>query len=291
MSTWNPINGGVHAMRRRAAARWTAVCVGAVLTGCGAFNPAFLSTFVPGGGAQFATLDNAPGHVVIVFVNNAEVDERLLAFLESPEGGNLSLTEAEKRELRPRIRLRVQVTFTDDDDNDGQLDTLELELIDGSSKLVDQNFDAQATPDLNQNDLNNVVVVCDVAGVRVDVASIEVFVPVELIAFQLVETTTGGGGLTTDFQPRTRTPPRFIPLSGDVVDDDNTVLIQGNIGLRDAPSPVVSPLCGSVIGITLNGVLSVPFLPAGDGVPSFDQDDATTIAQIGGRFEFRVSVQ
>ena len=75
------------------------------------------------------------------------------------------------------------------------------------------------------------------------------------------------------------------------MDDDNNVLIQGNIGLRDAPSPVVSPLCGSVIGITLNGVLSVPFLPAGDGVPSFDQDDATTIAQIGGRFEFRVSVQ
>ena len=156
---------------------------------------------------------------------------------------------------------------------------------------VDQNFDAQATPDLNQNDLNNVVAVCDVAGVRVDLASIEVFVPVELTAFQLVETTTGGGGLTTDFQPRVRTPPRFMALSGDVVDEDNNVVLQGNIGLRDGPSPVVSPLCGSVIGISLDGILSVPFLPEGGGIPSFDQDDPGTIAQIGGRYEFRVSVQ
>ena len=86
MLSWNPIYGGMRAMRRRSAGRWTAVCVGSVLAGCGAFNPAFLSTFFPGGAAQFSTLDNAPGHVVIGFVNNAEVDERLLAYLESPEG-------------------------------------------------------------------------------------------------------------------------------------------------------------------------------------------------------------
>ncbi len=291
MLSWHPIYGGVRALRRRSAGRWTVVCVGSVIAGCGAFNPAFLNTFFPGGAAQFSTLDNAPGHVVIGFVNNAEVDERLLAYLESPDGGNLMLTEAEKQELRPRFRLRVQVLFTGDNDNDGQQDILEIELIDGSAKLVDQNFDAQATPDLNQNDLNNVVVLCDVAGVQVDAASIEVFVPVELTSFQLVETTTPGGGLTTDFQPRVRILPRFIALSGDVVDEDNNVLLQGNVGLRDVPSPVISPLCGSVIGITLDGILSVPFLPEGGGIPSFDQDDAATIAQIGGRFEFRVSIQ
>ena len=81
--------------------------------GCGVFNPAFVNLLDPAGTGQFATLNNAPGHVVIAFVNAAEVDERLLAFLESTEGGNLILTDAEKRALRPRMRLRARVTFAD----------------------------------------------------------------------------------------------------------------------------------------------------------------------------------
>ena len=168
--------------------RWTVVCAVSILAGCGAFNPAFVSLVAPGA-AQ--TLDNAPGHVVIGFVNNAEVDERLLAFMESPEGGNLDLTDAEKAELRPRMRLRIQITFTD-----GSVQT--IDFITGSSNLVDPRFDALASPDLNQNDLGNVVVLCDVASVQLEPGSqIEVFIPVELTAFQLVETTTGGGALPT----------------------------------------------------------------------------------------------
>jgi len=231
------------------------------------------------------TLDNAPGHVVIGFVNNAEVDERLLAFLESPEGGNLDLTEAEKAELRPRMRLRIQITFTD-----GSVQT--IEFITGSSNLVDPRFGALALPDLNQNDLNNVVVRCDVASVQLEPGSqIEVFIPVELTAFQLVEATTGGGDLTTEFQARERTSPQFQPIQVDQVDDDGNTVLQANVGIRDTPTPVFSPLCGSVIVIGVEGVLSVPFLPEGGGIPSFDLDDPLTVAQIGGRYEFRVSVR
>ena len=261
------------------------VCgLGFGLLGCGALNPAFVSLLDPTGTAGFSTLENAPGHVVITVVNNAEIDERLLSFLESTEGGNLQLTEAEKRALRPRLRMRVRVTFTDQTSTD-------IEFVAGSRNLIDQNFSAQAFPDLNQNDLDNAVLVCDVASVQFEPgADIDVFVPVELTGFDLIETTNQAGtviGVT--FEARERRPPAFLPLQVDDVDADGNVLLQRNIGVRDVPSPVNNPRCGSVIAIVVNGVLSVPFF---DGAtPSFDRDDEDTEAQIGGRYEFRVSVQ
>lgn len=253
---------------------------------CGAFNPAFVNLADPSGTGRFASLDRAPGHVVITLVNNAEVDERLLAFLESAEGGNLVLTEAEKRTLRPRMRLRVRVTFTD-----GSFQI--VEFIDGSRNLVDQNFDTRAFPDLNQNDLNNVVVLCDVASVQLEPGTdIEVFVPVELTGYELVETTTTGGvDVSVTFEPRQRTPPQFRTLEVDQVDADGNVILQSNIGVRDVPSPTLNPVCGSVIAIVVNGVLSVPFLDGVSNAPSFDREDEATIASIGGRYEFLVSVQ
>lgn len=265
--------------------RVAAVCgIGLGLLGCGSLNPAFVSLIDPTGTAGLSTLPNAPGHVVITVVNNAEVDERLLSYLESTEGGNLQLTEAEKRALRPRLRMRVRVTFTDQT-------TTDIEFVGGSRNLIDQNFSAQAFPDLNQNDLDNAVVVCDVASVALEPGSdIEAFVPVELTGFDLIETTNQTGtviGVT--FEPRERRPPAFLPLDVDDVDADGNVSLQRNIGVRDVPSPVDNPRCGSVIAIVVNGVLSVPFF---DGAaPSFDRDDEATEAQIGGRYEFRVSVQ
>jgi len=246
---------------------------------CTAFNPAFLNLIGPGDGS-FTTIPNAPGHVVVAFVNNAEIDERLVDFL-APE---LGLSDAEVRMLRPRVRLRVRIAFTDGT-------SLPIEMIDGSREFVDPAFDASAVPDLNQNDLTNVVGRCDVSGVAVELNSIEVFVPVELIGFQLVEVQGEGGQTTTDFEERQRLPPGFNALEVDDVDDDGNTILQRNIGVRDVPSPTANVLCGSVISITMRGVLDVPFLEAETNDPSFDIDDEPTVARIGGRYEFDVSVQ
>jgi hypothetical protein len=250
------------------------------LSSCGAFNPAFVSLFDTEGTGAFQSIPNAPGHVVVTVVNNAEIDERLLTFLES----RLVLTDAEKRALRPRVRMRVRVTFTD-----GTFQT--IEFITGSPNLVDPAFDAQAFTDLNQNDLDNAVVVCDVASVQIEPGSqIEVFVPVELTAYELIEITGAGGDTVgTTFEARERRAPRFRALQVDDIDEDGNTLLQRNIGIRDVPSPVTSAACGSVIPIVISGVLSVPFSITDE--PSFDLADDTTIAGIGGRYEFLVSVQ
>jgi len=265
---------------------WTGVVVMAIslasLVGCGSLNPAFVDLVDPSG--QSARLDNAPGHVVIQFLNNAEVDERLISFLESAGGGNLQLTAAEKRALRPRVRLRVQVTF-----RNGVRTT--FEIVDGSANLIDQNFSAQAFPDLNQNDLDNLVVVCDVQSVTIMPGSTDVFIPTALQAYQLAATNTGGVTDVLQFVRRDLTLPRFQPLQVDQVDQDGNVTVVANVGLRDQPAPITDPICGSVITITMDGVLRVPFLDGVDDSPSFDQDDAQAVASIGGRYEFRVGVQ
>jgi len=267
--------------------RVIAVCsLGLGLLGCGSLNPAFVDLVDPSGTAGLSTLSNPPGHVVITVINNAEVDERLLSFLESTEGGNLQLTEAEKRALRPRIRMRVRLTH--DDPNE----TVSLiEFVTGSGNLIDQNFSAQGFPDLNQNELDNIVVLCDVQSVELEPGSnIDVFVPVEVTGYELIEATNQAGtviGVT--FEARERRPPGFLPLRVDVTDADDNVEVFRNIGIRDVPSPVGDPRCGSVIAIVVDGVLSVPFF---DGAtPSFDREDEATEALIGGRYEFRVSVQ
>ena len=254
------------------------------VAGCNAFNPAFVSV-ATGGGSGFGSLDNAPGHVVITFLNNAQVDERLISFLESTDGGSLNLTDAEKAELRPRIRLRVRVTFTD-----GTSQT--VEFIGGSRSLIDQRFNAQVFPDLNQNDLDNVVTICDVASVTLEPGSaIEVFVPVEMTVFELVTSSGTGGEIVAEFEERQRIVPQFRVIQPDEVDTDGNVTLQRNVGVRDVLSPTNNPVCGSVIAISVDGVLSVPFLDVASGAPSYDVDDTITEATIGGRYEFRVSIQ
>ena len=241
------------------------------LGGCNAFNPAFINLLDPTGSAGLSTLPNAPGHVVITFANNADVDERIIADLENI---GLELSDV----VKPRFRLRVRVTFTD---GSSQL----IEFIDGSAALVDPTFIAQSEPDLNQNDLNNLVVVCNVARVEV-VVPIEVFVPLTWSVFDFVDPT----GLNEGFFRTTRQEtPRFVPLQVDDVDEDLNVLLQRNIGIRDAPPPIDNPLCGSVVAITVNGVLSVPFFAAGGGGPGYDVLDARSAASLGGRYEFTIT--
>lgn len=262
----------------------TAICVAVLLAaaGCGgALNPAFVDLIDGAGTSSAGVPDNAPGHVVIQLVNNAEVDERLVAYLESI---GLVLTDAEKQDLRPRIRLRVTVTYTNGV-------TQEFEFVDGSAKLVDPSVNTDAFPDLTQNDLDNSVVICDVARVEIDPNSdIEVFVPAELLGYELVSV-NAGGDVTTRFEVRETIPPQFRVLQLDQVDEDGNTVLQANIPVRRAPAPAEGPVCGSVVAVVVTGVLSVPFLTGVDDNPSYDRQDPNQVASIGGRYEFTVSVQ
>jgi len=100
-----------------------------------------------------------------------------------------------------------------------------------------------------------------------------------------------GVTVITDFNRDGATVPEFRPLDVDTVDADGNTVVMQNIGIRDVPAPVLLPQCGSVISIVLNGILDVPFLTGVDDNPSFDQDDFRTVARIGGRYEFIVSVR
>lgn len=268
---------------RRLASRAFLAAGWLLLPGCGVFSSSFLSTLDPTGTGLGATTDLPPGFVVVTFANNARVDEQLLNFLESSAGGGLQLTDAEKIALRPRIRLTVRITFAGGT-------SLDVEFIDGSSELVEPRFLSQSATDLNQNELSNIVSVCEVRSVTLRPGSpIEVFIPVEMRQLELVEVAGPGGQTIPDFQVRALISPRFRNVETDVIGTDGQ-LIRRNIGIEDLPSPTQNPLCGSFIGITLDGFLSVPFNDNGGGFPSFDQDDPVEIGTIGGRFEFRVTI-
>lgn len=255
---------------------------GQTMTGCNAFNPAFLNLVDPTGSGQFQSLDNAGGHVVVQVVNNADVDEELVNYLQSV--GHV-LTAAERRSLRPRIRMRLRITFVD-----GTFQT--IEFITGTASFVDPAFDSVAQPDLNQNDFDNAVVLCDVASVQLEPGTnIEVFVPVELTAYELVETSGEGGQVQTTFEARERQQPAFRALAVDERDADGNVTLEQNIGVRDVPTPITNLTCGTVVSLVIDGTLAVPFLRSVSAAPSYDREDLATVARIGGRFEFRVSAQ
>lgn len=257
------------------------VCLVTVgLGGCDALSPGFVNVIDPDGTSGIPTMDNAPGHVIVSVINNAEVSERLLSYLEQRG----ALTDL-KPPFRPRIRMRVLVTFTDGT-------TQEIEYITGSGTLIEPPFDASRFPDLNQNDRDNGVVICDVARVEVDPDSdIEVFIPVAMTEWELIDTGQAGGAVVTQFERRAQVPPQFRVLAVDEVDADGNVTRLRNIGIRVVPAAVSDLPCGSVVAIIIDGTLAVPFFDAVDGQPGYDRDDASTTGTIGGRYEFRVSVQ
>ena len=278
----------IRGRRLRDLHRWLtallACCLWLGSGSCNSLNPAFIGVLDPDGSGGFNTMENATGHVVIGLVNNTEVDEQLLAYMVT-DGSLDDLTPAELRALKPRMRLRVRVTFTD-----GTTQT--IEFIDGSRELVDKNFNAAALVDLNQNDLSNAVVVCDVASVQIEPGTdIEVFIPVPLEQYALEEVFDAEGNPVTRYVLRGEDPPVFRTLEIDDVDEDGNVILQRNIGRRDAPSPAINPLCGSAVAIVVDGVLTLPFLDEATTDPSYSVDDIATVAGIGGRYEFRVTVQ
>lgn len=251
------------------------------MAGCTALNPAFVNLLGSEVATSLATISNPPGHVVVAFINNAEVAESLVSEVE----GDLALTADQLANLHPRVRLRIRITFVD-----GTFQT--VEMVSGSRSFVESAFNAEAVPDLNQNDLTNVVVQCDVAQVGLEPGSnIEVFIPVGLQGFELVETENDVGATTREFEPRQALVPQFRALAVDDVDEDGNIVLRRNVDARDQLTATTNVVCGSVVAINMNGVLSVPFQIAKEEGPSFDQDDEQTVASIGGRYEFRVTVR
>ena len=88
-----------------------------------------------------------------------------------------------------------------------------------------------------------------------------------------------------NWNEETSPPPQYYILRVDDADEEGNVTARRNIGIRDAPASVVDPICGTVVAIVLDGVLSVPFY--GDA-PGYDGADAPAVAVVGGRFEFEV---
>jgi len=247
--------------------------------GCTTLNPAFVDLFDPAGGS--ATVANSSGPVAIAFINNAEVDERLLTFLQKdlPDGGGVQLTPVEKRTLHPRFRFRVRVDFANGNFNI-------FEFVSGSSKLVDQQFDTTLEPDLTANDLTNTVAVCDVSRIQI-LGPIEVFIPTRVEVFQFQRSTVNNSSqfVTQGFDPASL---NFIPLQVDTVDMDGNTVLQQNIGIRDVPVPVDNPRCGSVVAIVISGSLSVPFLFDN---PSVLDTDTLSQARIGGRYQIKTLIK
>ena len=251
-----------------------------LLCGCDALNPAFVSVFDTTGTSGRESLPSTPGHVVVAFSNQTDVDEQLLDYLLP----KLNLSDAEAQALVPRIRMRVRITYSDQ-----SFEVVEFQS--GSTTMVDPEFAAVSAPDLDETDFTNFVAVCDVASVQQEPGTnIEVFIPVELTGFELVETTGTGGEVVTEFEPRSTIIPQFRALGVDEVDEDGDTVLQRNIGVRYVLSPVPNVICGSVVVITVQGTLAVPFDITPDE-PSFDQDDEVTVAQIGGRYKIIVILQ
>ena len=261
------------------AVRTHALLCGIVLglAGCDAFNPAFTSLVAPNASATYATVPNAPGYVIVALQDNVTIDGQLLAYL-SPK---LGLTPAEEKALRARIRMRVRITHAD-----GTFQT--VEMISGSGEFVDPAFDAQSVADLSQNTLTNVVVPCDVASIQLEPGTnVEVFIPVSLKVWELVEV---GEGQDVQLEPvlRTTIPPQFQAIQVDEIDEDGNVILRRNVDPRDVLTPAANVVCGSVVPLVVEGVLTVPFFT---NEPGYDQNDLNTVAGVGGRFSFSATVQ
>lgn len=257
------------------------------------FNPSFLaliSTPSPDetGAVPSITIPNSPGHVPVVFVNNTRFDDNLLNFMSGIG------VDIDQPNLRPRIRVRTNISYV----NGG---TNVVEFIDGSSIVqgsavtgdgVQQN--PLVPTDLTENDLDNIVAICDVArvapGIEADnmTVTVEVFVPVFLKTIRVVEQ-----DLIVQRELQTITQPQFSVLQGDEVDANQNITLLQNFDIRDIPVAATNLQCGSVVGFSISGTLQVPFVidELGQNVPGFLDTDTLSQAASPGRFEFRTTVR
>jgi hypothetical protein len=267
----------------RIAAGLAAVSAG-WLTGCAdVFNASFLSlisTPTPNEQGQVPdiTLDNAPGHVAIVLINNMQFEQRLLDYLATT---GADLGDPNGPPPIPRVRARFQLTYMNGNTNT-------IEFISGSTVVEGTALAGgglSVPPELNEFPLTNFVAVCDIA--LIEPVQVEVFVPVTTTSVGLVETQN-----TVERVVAARTPPSFVPLQPDTVNTDNNAVVIRNYDIRKAPVPVTGVQCGGVVGFTVAGTLEMSFTAIlGQIVPGFLETDTVTQAANPGRFEFTTSIR
>lgn len=250
--------------------------------GCGQFfTQGFIKLIDPEGASTAITLNNPSGHVVIQFVNNAEIDERLISYLETPDGGNLALTDAQKLALQPRFRFDVLITYQDASQSVLQIEfeTAPDAVLEPGCIPADANFPVE----------DNYVVICDVLQIELLQDTLEVLVPVAIDEYQLQQFTTVQGGISAEYALRDELPCGWRTLQ---LDDDRSAEtpLQRNVDPRTLPG-IVFPKCGDVITFEITGQLRVPFLTAAEQGPSYDIASESVVAGIGGRFEVRADLR
>ncbi len=261
----------------RVVALVAAIGVIALAGGCSSiFNPSFINQVAAPptgttGTIPAITLNNAPGHVAILLINNTRFDPLLLDFLETT-GADLGDTEP-----IPRIRVRVNITYANGSENT-------LELISGS-EIVEGSLTGGTPPELTEFPLTNFVGVCDIASVTPE--QVELYVPVTRTTVQIVETQN-----VITREVLSEAPPAFVVLQPDTVDDNGNVTVVRNFDIRKGPVLVNGVRCGSVIGFTASGTVQVPFIQVqGATVPGFLDTDTAAQAATPGRFEFLTNVR
>ena len=271
-----------------------------------AFNPEFVSLFDAEGTGEFASVQNATGHVPLIFVNKLRYAPQLVSYLaklqEERRLSGLEDAQIPLSSLRPRVRLRIQVIYADDPDNPVQYEFVEGDGVFEVELREEEDEDLglpppPVDPNLTENTLSRLVAACNVAQVEI-LGNAQVFVPVFV---RTIRVEVG------DLAQQTRTlvatdNPQFRPILPDDVDENLNTVLARNYGVREAPAPAINITCGSMIGIVLSGTVSVPFTAPEDepedefiaeqsSVPGFVDTDIPREASIPGRFEFLVTVQ
>ncbi len=294
-----------------------AMLLGPALAGCelntaSLFNPAFVDVVASGDGAnELATINNAPGHVPVMFVNNTRFSAQLTSYLEALNAdrrlSGVDPLSTDLSNLRPRLRVPVRVTYANAEDS-----VLTFEFIDGDGVVEVDTFseedetgeedaglvtEAPTDPRLTERDLTRLVATCDVARVEV-LESAQVFVPVFVRTID-IETPEFGGRIRVVEQID---PPQFRPVLVDELNDDFSITLLRNFSFEDGPAPAENLRCGAVVGIVLSGTVAVPFtgpetnasdefIQNQDEVPGFINTDNAAEASIPGRYRFDTTVR
>lgn len=275
-------------------------------TACSAalFNPEFVDIFDATGTGTVGSVENATGHVPVIFVNRLRYSPSLASFMgtlnEERRLSGVPEDTTDFNSLRPRIRLRVRITY-----ENGNVVEHEFVSGDGVFEFEPQDEDEEdlgipivpADPNLTENTLTRAVALCNVVRVEI-VGNVQVFVPV------IVRTIRVEVG---DLAQQTRTlvsteNPQFRPILPDEVDENLNVTLLRNFDVRAAPPPAENLTCGSMVGIVVSGVLAVPFtapednpeddfIAERDEVPGFVDTDIPAQVSVPGRYEFLVTVR
>ncbi len=292
---------------------WQSLMLGGLAAACSVaalgcstsvFNSEFVEIFDSSGTGALATVENATGHVPVIFVNRLRYSPQLVNYMarlnQERRLSGVGDSLVELSDLSPRCRLRVQVTFENGN-------VVEYEFVSGDGVFEfeprdEDEIDLGIAPDpvdpnLTENTLTRTVSSCNVARVDI-VGNAQVFMPVFI---RTINVEVG------DLAQQTRTlvttdAPQFRAVLADEVDGDLNVTLLRNFGVREAPAPAQNLTCGSMVGIVLSGSVSVPFTPPEDDpqdtfiseqdlVPGFVDTDTRSAATIPGRYEFLVTVR